>query len=122
MRGDFFGLVLAKGGKLALIGWIGRMPEILSYICPFCESEVRVGTPCARCDRSGKKRKRVKKSWEVDSAADGLDLPDEEFDYDAFVAREFGKAGPRASGLRWYWWLLALVLLLGLAFSALWLV
>jgi hypothetical protein len=50
-----------------------------------------------------------------------LDLPDEAFDYDEFVAREFGKAPHRALGLRWYWWGLAVVLLLGMIFSALWL-
>ena len=93
----------------------------LCYLCPFCESDVRVGTRCVKCDKLAKARKPLKKSWEQDSTEDGLDLPDEAFDYDEFVAREFGKAPHRALGLRWYWWGLAVVLLLGMIFSALWL-
>ena len=36
---------------------------------------------CGACAKSG---------WSGDTHADGLDLPDEDFDYDEFVAREFG--------------------------------
>lgn len=87
------------------------MPEALSYICPFCESEVRVGKPCAKCEQRAAKAKRGKKSWEQDPSSDGLDLPDEDFDYNAFVAREFGDAPHRQTGLPWYWWVFALAVL-----------
>jgi len=88
------------------------MPETLSYRCPFCDREVRVGSPCPGC--VGKLRKAsapTRKSWEQDAGADGLDLPDTDFDYDAFVAREFGGLPHRRLGVAWYWWVLGVLLL-----------
>ncbi len=93
------------------------MPETLSYICPFCAREVRVGAPCPGCEK--KSPKPGKKSWEQDKSADGLDLPDDDFDYDAFCAREFGKAPHRALGIKWYWWLLGVAVLAGMIASVL---
>jgi len=46
----------------------------------------------------------MKNSWEQDPE-------DEDFDYESFVASEFGKIPHRRIGLRWYWWLLAVVVL-----------
>ena len=83
------------------------MPETLSYRCPFCDHEVRVGEPCPGCAQKKRTTRKVKKYWEISHSADGLDLPDEEdFDYDKFVAREFGRAPHRRLGVKWYWWLL----------------
>ena len=87
------------------------MAEALSYRCPFCDREVQVGRPCPGCAKNHKVTKPARKSWEQDSAQDGLDLPDEDFDYDEFVAREFGKAPHRSLGVKWYWWLLGVVAL-----------
>jgi hypothetical protein len=84
------------------------MPEPLRYPCPTCGTEVEVGKPCPGCPTRPPRKKR---SWEEDGLQDGLDLPDEDFDYDDFVAREFGKAPHRKTGLAWYWWVLALVVL-----------
>lgn len=89
------------------------------YLCPGCDKEVRVGTRgCPYCNPPAKRRKRPKaaakrarKSWAQDSAYDGLDLPDESFDYDDFVAREFGHKPHRKAGIQWYWWVTAVVLL-----------
>ncbi|MCH2062901.1 MAG: hypothetical protein MK194_04155 [Roseibacillus sp.] len=98
------------------------------YICPTCGAEVKVGVACPGCGGGTRKRKRKKKartpprrrSWEQDEAHDGLDLPDEEFDYEDFVAREFGHRTSKAIRIRWYWVVTAvalvgalLVLLLG---------
>ncbi len=97
------------------------------YICPSCGDEVRVGRPCQVCSKSsraaesrgskarprGRKRPRppVRRSWEQDEEHDGLDLPDDDFDYDDFVAREFGGCGRRGLiRVRWYWWITALSL------------
>ncbi len=91
------------------------MPKVLTYQCPFCESEVRVGSPCLGCAKLP--RKPQKKRIQLDHSADGLDLPDESFDYDAFVAHEFGSAPHRKLGVKWYWWLLGVALLIGMVVS-----
>jgi hypothetical protein len=90
------------------------MSEALSYRCPFCDREVWVGKPCPGCTKNQPPSRRAKKSWQQDAAADGLDLPDEPFDYDEFVAREFGRAPHRKLGVRWYWWLLGVAVLAAL--------
>lgn len=94
------------------------MPEVLSYVCPFCEREVRVGEPCPGCAKKKVRKARNRKSWEQSSSLDGLDLPDEEFDYEDFCKREFGKSPHLKTGLKWYWWVLAVVLLVGMAAGA----
>ncbi len=43
-----------------------------------------------------------------------MNLPDDDFDYDEFIAREFGKAPHRTLGIKWYWWVLAVALLVAL--------
>ena len=78
--------------------------------CPVCHEHVPHGRrACSQCGSS------ADDGWGGDTSADGLDLPDDEFDYDDFVAREFG--GPRPRGRkpprhRWrmLWGLVALAL------------
>lgn len=53
--------------------------------------------------------------WGEDDAAGGLDLPEEDFDYDRFVEREFG-TGVRPSGIKTIWWVTAIVLILVFSF------
>lgn len=88
------------------------MTEVMSYVCPFCGGEVRVGKPCPGCAK--KVKKPARKPWEQSKSKDGLDLPDGDFDYDDFIAREFGKAPHRVLGLKWYWWALAVALLVAM--------
>lgn len=100
------------------------MPEILNYLCPFCEYEVRVGEPCPGCAnktamqkpkaKAKAKSKANRRPWHQASSQQGLDLPEEGFDYDAFVAREFGKSPHQALGVKWYWWLLGVAILSGM--------
>ena len=92
------------------------MSEALSYRCPYCDREVRVGQPCPGCAKKSQPARRAprNKSWEQDAAADGLDLPDDDFVYDEFVAREFGRAPHRQVGVKWYWWLLGVAVLAGM--------
>ena len=94
-----------------------------TYLCPGCDREVRVGARgCPYCNPPAKRQlrkkqrpkataKRARKSWEQDSSYDGLDLPKEDFDYDDFVAGEFGHRPHRKSGIPWYWLATAVVLL-----------
>lgn len=92
-------------------------PMADTYLCPSCDRLVPVGQNCP-CTRRKTKKKKEKgppthKPWEQDESRDGLDLPDDSFDYDEFVAREFGTGKPHAQvGLSRFWWLTALVLCL----------
>lgn len=97
------------------------MPDVLTYLCPFCDSKVRVGSPCPGCAKKVRKKERTKThAWSQPSSQDGLDLPDDDFDYEAFIAREFGKAPHRSSGIKWYWWWLAVALVIGMATGLIW--
>ncbi len=77
------------------------------FTCPVCGEEVppnaKACPECGACDKSG---------WSRGGDADGLDLPDEEdeFDYDKFLQDEFDK-GTRPKGLPMIWWIIALVVL-----------
>ncbi len=64
----------------------------------------------------------ARKSWEQATEYDGLDLPDDDFDYREFTERESGGKPHRRTGIRWYWWITALVLLvlMILAGGAIW--
>jgi hypothetical protein len=65
---------------------------------------------CGACARSG---------WKDNADVyDGLDLPDEEFDYDEFVAREFGgkSRGKAQQKSLWWWVALALVIVMVLGY------
>ena len=73
-------------------------------ICPNCGAEV---PPKARaCPECGADEKT---GWSEETRASGLDLPDENFDYDDFVKREFGDKSPVPRGVHWFWWVVALV-------------
>jgi Tfp pilus assembly protein PilX len=46
-----------------------------------------------------------------------LGLPDESFDYDKFVAEEFGERAARPRGVALGWWMVALLVLALLLFA-----
>lgn len=74
--------------------------------CPVCGADVspnaKACPECGACDKSG---------WGDDTASDGLGVSDDEFDYDKFVADEFG-GSPKPAGMRWLWWTAAVAVLL----------
>lgn len=83
------------------------------YACPFCGTEVRVGSRgCPKCTPG------AGKSWQQDGHSDGVDLPDdaEDFDYDAFLKNEFGKGSGaiKPATLKWKWWITGVLLLAGM--------
>ncbi len=82
------------------------------FICPDCGAEVRVGSRgCARCaSERATKAWDKRQPWEQDEVYDGLDLPDDEFNYEEFLDKEFG-GGRRRSRREWLWWAVAVVLL-----------
>jgi hypothetical protein len=75
-------------------------------ICPNCGADVPPNAKscpdCGSCEETG---------WSEAAETDHLDLPDDEFNYDEFVKREFGgeKAVPR--GVPWFWWAVAAAVL-----------
>ncbi len=76
--------------------------------CPNCGADVPRGAKaCPACGSD------EQTGWSEIAASDGLDLPDQEFDYKDFVNREFGEKGPVPRGIHWFWWLVALGLSLG---------
>lgn len=87
--------------------------------CPACGEWVPRGQ--VACDDCGA---CAKSCWKNDSAVyDGLDLPDDDFDYDEYAEREFGSGSSRENASRkLFWrWVAAIVLaamLLGYIMSA----
>ena len=77
--------------------------------CPICGEFVPRGLvscpACGSCAKSG---------WREEASYDGLDLPDapEDFDYDDFVAREFGGRQKSRHLPNNFWWWVAAVLLI----------
>jgi uncharacterized membrane protein YvbJ len=75
-------------------------------ICPNCGAEVpRNAKACPECGSD------EETGWSEETHADGLDLPEEKFDYDDFVNREFGTKKHIPRGISWFWWVIAVVLL-----------
>lgn len=82
-----------------------RAPET----CPNCGADV---PPKARaCPECGADEKT---GWAEDAYASNLDLPEEKFDYDDYVKREFGPKKHLSHGLHWFWWVVGLLLLAAL--------
>jgi hypothetical protein len=73
--------------------------------CPNCGADVPTGArACPQCGAD------EHTGWSEEARASGLDLPDDSFDYDRFVDREFGaKKKPIPFGIHWFWWLVAIL-------------
>jgi uncharacterized membrane protein YvbJ len=73
--------------------------------CPNCGADVpRNARACPECGSD------EKTGWSEQAATDHLGLPDEDFDYDKFVEREFKK--PKKPSIPWLWIVVIAVLLL----------
>jgi hypothetical protein len=77
-------------------------------LCPNCGADVprnaKACPQCGSCEQTG---------WSEDAKADALGLPDDSFDYDDYVKREFGSKEVRPRGIRSLWWVTSILLLLG---------
>jgi hypothetical protein len=75
-------------------------------VCPVCGEDVPRGSlACPECGADHNS------GWRPGADLhDGLDLPEEQFDYDEFVRREFG-SGAKPAGIRPIWWVTAIILL-----------
>ena len=81
--------------------------------CAQCGAEIpRNARACPECgadERTG---------WRESSLYDGLDLPEEVFEDDAYGAAKIA-ARRSVGGLAWYWWVIGVMLLFTLGFGAL---
>lgn len=79
--------------------------------CPQCGAEVppkaKACPECGSCEETG---------WSEAARSSGLGLPDEDFDYDEFVEREFGRKSqsPKPYGISWFWWVVAILVLIAM--------
>ena len=76
--------------------------------CPNCGADVppkaKACPECGACEDTG---------WAEDAGYESTHLEEDEFDYDDFVAREFGEGGrPRRKSLHIIWVIVALLLIL----------
>lgn len=79
-----------------------------NFECPGCGSAVSPNASgCQDCGA-----KKVDGRWVAPESSDGLALPDDDFDYDDFVEREFGSGSGRKSGKELFWWIVAIVVLI----------
>ncbi len=77
-------------------------------VCPVCGEDVPPrALACPECGADHNS------GWKADTDLDGLDLPDEDFDYDEFVKNEFSTQ-VKPSGIKPIWWITGIVLLLAL--------
>jgi hypothetical protein len=76
--------------------------------CPNCGAEVppkaKACPECGADERTG---------WSEAARTGGLDLPDENFEYDEFIKREFGDKSPVPRGVHWFWWVIAVLVAAG---------
>jgi uncharacterized membrane protein YvbJ len=81
--------------------------------CPNCGADVppdaKACPECGADEHTG---------WSEEARYGGLDLPEENFDYEEFVKREFVKGSRVPRGLHWFWWIVAILALL--AFVLFW--
>jgi hypothetical protein len=77
--------------------------------CPNCGAELEPGAhACPECGSD------ENTGWSDEAKNAELGLPDDSFDYDEFVKREFSEAGSKPRGLHWFWWLIAALVIAGI--------
>lgn len=75
-------------------------------ICPNCGADVprnaKACPECGSCEETG---------WSEEAATSGLDLPSDDFDYEDFVAREFGEGKPKGRSKALFWYFIGVLVL-----------
>jgi len=75
--------------------------------CPNCGEEIPAkAKACPGCGSD------EKTGWSEETRTDGLDLPDDSFDYNEYIKREFGSRKAIPYGQKKFWWIVAVLLLL----------
>jgi len=75
-------------------------------VCPVCGEDVPRGAlACPECGADHNS------GWREDADTyNGLDLPEEDFDHDEFVRREFGSP-LKPAGMKTIWWVTAILII-----------
>ena len=76
-------------------------------LCPHCGARRPARARC--CPACGSDEQT---GWSEETPTGGLDLPDDEFNYEEFVQEEFGGGRVKPKGIHWFWWLTALLLVI----------
>jgi len=80
-------------------------------VCPNCGADVpRNARACPECGSD------EQTGWSEQAGNADLDLPDENFNYDEFVEREFGGKKPVPRGIHWFWWVIGILLVAAFVF------
>lgn len=75
--------------------------------CPNCGGDVPRGAKsCPECGAD------EATGWSDSAYADRLGIPSDDFNYDKFVKAEFSPSPVKPHGIRWVWWVTALLLIL----------
>lgn len=76
-------------------------------VCPVCDQEVPRGAlACPECGADHNS------GWRENAETyEGLDLPDEDFNYDEFVREEFGSS-IKPAGIKTIWWITAILIVI----------
>jgi hypothetical protein len=82
-----------------------RTPEI----CPVCGEDVpRNALACPECGADHNS------GWKEDADTyGGVDLPEDDFQYDEFIKQEFGSPA-RPTGIKMIWWIAGVILVIAL--------
>ncbi|MCX8109618.1 MAG: zinc-ribbon domain-containing protein [Verrucomicrobiae bacterium] len=74
--------------------------------CPNCGADVPDGAKaCPECGSD------ESTGWSEQARYDSVGLPDDQFDYEDFVRREFEANGVKPRGISWFWWVVAAIIL-----------
>jgi hypothetical protein len=77
--------------------------------CPNCGADVpskaKACPDCGACEATG---------WSDEARTDGLGLPDDSFEYDDYVQKEFGPPKLTPRGIHPVWWVVAILLIAAL--------
>lgn len=75
--------------------------------CPNCGATVpRHAKACPECGSD------EQTGWSEEAETGDLNLPDDNFDYDDFVKKEFAGKTHVPRGIKWYWWVAAILILI----------
>jgi len=80
------------------------------FSCPHCGADVP--SKAKACPECGSDETT---GWSDDAKTGNLGLPDDEFDYNEYVKREFG-GEKKPQGISWLWWSVAVILIVLLLF------